>query len=517
MTGSVTKLGAGIAGGGRIVTAVDLEVGPGEIVGLAGETGSGKTTVGLAMLGHVGPGLEFRGGTVTVGGAVVLADGVRVGDRELSSLRGRQVAYVPQDPGGALAPNLRIGEALAEVCRSHGVEVTPARIAESFEAVGLPADEVFARRYPHQLSGGQQQRVAIAIAFALEPALIVMDEPTTGLDVTTKRRIAELVRTLATRRSSGIVFISHDLELLLALSDRVAIMHDGSVVETGPVAEVVANPRHEYTRTLLDALHPAAGAPLPAYDDTRHLLRLEAVSARYGSQEVTHEVDLTVAPGECVAVVGESGSGKTTTARVAAGLHPGYDGRVLLRGELLAPDVALRSAEQRRMVQYVFQNPWGSLNPRRRVGKSVAIVARKLLGLSSAEADERTAALLAAVGLRPEHAQAMPQQLSGGQRQRVALARALIAEPQLLICDEVTSSLDLSVQAGIIALLRSIQEERGLAMLFITHDLSLAAAVAHRVAVLKDGYVVEQGETATVLHSPSHPYTALLTDGLRPA
>jgi peptide/nickel transport system ATP-binding protein len=448
---------------------------------------------------------------------VVLADGVRIGDRELRSLRGRQVAYVPQDPGGALAPNLRIGDSVAEVCRAHGVSTNPERTAEWFAAVGLPGDEGFARRYPHQLSGGQQQRVAIAIAFALEPALIVMDEPTTGLDVTTKRRIAELVRSLATRRSSGIVFISHDLELLLALADRVAIMQDGRMVETGAVSDVEANPRHPYTRTLLEALHPSTEPRSVPYDSTRQLLRLEAVSARFGSHEVTHGLDLVVAPGECVAVVGESGSGKTTTARVAAGLHTTYTGRVLLQGELLAADVGLRSPGQRRAVQYVFQNPWGSLNPRRRVGRSIAVVGRKLLGLSAAEARERTFALLEAVGLRPDHADAMPQHLSGGQRQRVGIARALIAEPALLICDEVTSSLDLSVQAGIVALLQRIQAERGLSMLFITHDLALAAAVAHRVAVLQDGHIVEQGATSGVLHSPSHPYTIALTEGLRAA
>lgn len=496
-----------------ILSGVELELLPGEVVGIAGETGSGKTTLGLALLGHFGPGLEFRTGTVEVAGTVVAGPG-QGSSEELRRLRGRRVAYVPQDPGTALAPNLRLLESFAELYRAHHLPYSVQRMAALIEQVGLPESEDFLRRYPHQLSGGQQQRVAIAMAFCLEPDVVVMDEPTTGLDVTTKARIAELVASMATSHQVAVAFISHDLPLLFGLAQRVVIMQAGRIVEAGPVAQIVEGAQHRYTRQLLKAWR-LGGAVEPPTEVGRQVLSVRSLSAHFGSVEITSELDLHLAEGECLAVVGESGSGKTTVARSICGLHSDYQGRVLLGGEQLARDVSARAIDQRRAIQYVFQNPWGSLNPRRRVGASVAVAAQHLRGLSRRASREVAEQLLLDLGLRADHAEAMPQQLSGGQRQRVALARALAADPRVLVCDEVTSSLDASVQADIVALLKRIQAERRLSMLFITHDLALAAAIAHRVLVLKNGRVVESGPVADVLGAPQADYTQELVEAAR--
>jgi ATPase components of various ABC-type transport systems, contain duplicated ATPase len=514
MTTQVRELSIGVGDDGPLIVAgIELELAAGEVVGIAGETGSGKTTLGLALLGHLGPGLQVRAGRVTSAGLELLGP-TAVSRARLRAVRGRRIAYVPQDPAGALAPHLRLESAFAELARAHRVELSRDRRAELFERVGLPSDDGFARRYPHELSGGQQQRVAIALAFALKPSVVVMDEPTTGLDVTTKLRIAGLARDLAATEGAGVVFISHDLPLLFRVAQRLLVMHEGHVVETGTPAALLAQAEHPYTRRLLAAWR-LGGSPAPAADGSRQVLSVRGLSAGYGDVQILHDLDLSLGVGECLAVVGESGSGKTTTARAISGLHTEHSGRILLYGEPLAADVGKRDRSQRQAIQYVFQNPWGSLNPRRRVGASVAITARHLRGLSRADAAAVAVQTLLDVGLRADHAQAMPQHLSGGQRQRAALARALAAGPDVLVCDEVTSSLDASVQADIVALLKRIQAERGLSMVFITHDLALAGELAHRVAVLKDGRLLETGPTAEVLTNPQDAYTAELVRAAR--
>ncbi|HEY0188476.1 MAG TPA: ABC transporter ATP-binding protein [Cellulomonas sp.] len=496
-----------------VLPGVDLEVPDGQIIGLAGETGSGKSTLALALLGHVSPGLRLARGTVEVAGTPVVGAPPDL----LRSMRGRVVAYVPQDPSSALNPSMRIGVAFAEVLRAHGVPDAAEqhrRVSTLFAAVGLPSSPDFLRRYPHELSGGQKQRVAIAIAFALEPRVVVMDEPTTGLDVSTTQAVVALVRDLSARTGSSVVFVSHDLRLLLGFTDRLVVMRSGEVVEDLPAATFAAEARHPYARALLAALPGGASAPVGG-QDRPFALELAGVSARYGASTVTHEVSLRLPVGECLAVVGESGSGKTTLARCVAGFHPDYDGDVLVDDVVAPRAVAHRSAALRRSVQYVFQNPFASLNPRRSVGESVAVAATSLTGAGRRAAWDATRALFERVGLREDHLRALPHELSGGQCQRVALARALVVGPQVLVCDEVTSSLDVSVQAEIVDLLQELQRERGLSMLFITHDLALAQTVAGRTAVLLAGQVVEQGASAQVLRDPQHPYTRRLVEASR--
>ncbi|GGM81533.1 ABC transporter ATP-binding protein [Dactylosporangium sucinum] len=560
-----------------VLQGVSLAVAPGEIVGIAGETGSGKTTLGLSLIGYTRAGLRQAGGEVTVAGTSVTGRT----ERALRALRGSTVAYVPQDPATALNPSLRLGTAFREILRAHGIRdraEQAGRMRELYTAVQLPTEPDFARRFPHQLSGGQQQRVAIAMAFACRPQLVIMDEPTTGLDVATKAAVVALVRELSKRQGTSVVFVSHDLRLLLSFTDRIAVMYAGRIVEDGPTSQIGVAPAHPYTRALLAALPDPASrraltalpgrspspsergtgcdfaprchftttactAEVPAVETVtpdhtarcrelprvRHatppaaqpstsgrrrpntaLVEVRGLRARHGSHEVTTGVDLTVAAGECVALVGESGSGKTTIARSIAGLHTSYGGTIHLGGTALERKVTARNPAQQKAIQYVFQNPYASLNPRRSVGRSIAMAAQWLRRLDRCEAMAEALRLLDEVGLRRDQADQRPDRLSGGERQRVALARALAAQPEMLICDEVTSSLDLSVQAGIVTLLTRLRRDHGLAMLFITHDLALIRSVADRVVVLHSGRIVEAGLTDVVLDAPQHAYTRSL-------
>jgi peptide/nickel transport system ATP-binding protein len=565
-----------------IVDEVSFTIAPGEVLGLVGESGSGKTTVGLALLGHTRRGAAIAGGSIRVGDVdiLTLSSGAR------RSVRGRVVSYVPQDPAASLNPALRIGTQLRETLDVHGFgsgsDEREARIAEVMREVALPDDKKYLRRYPHELSGGQQQRIGLAMAFACRPRLIVLDEPTTGLDVTTQAHVLGTVRELAEAHHVAALYVSHDLAVVGTLATRTAVMYAGRIVELGATAELFANASHPYTRRLVQAIPHLSGrrdlvgipgrAPSPgarphgcsfaprctfALDACRAdepplrelapslwvkciraeevratavsrsgrlgeiaqdpvndaVLSLDHVFAGYGSVTVVHDINLQVAPHECLALVGESGSGKTTLARSIAGLHHDRSGLISLRGLPLADSARGRTREARQSIQYVFQNPYGSLNPRKTIGQIV----RQPLGVfgtaTGAEADKRIKEMLDRVSLAASYVDRYPDQLSGGERQRVAIARALVVSPAVLVCDEVTSALDVSVQAAIVELLAELQRELGLAMLFVTHNLPLVRSIAQRVAVMSAGRIVELGAVEHVLHAPTDDYTkALLAD-----
>jgi peptide/nickel transport system ATP-binding protein len=561
-----------------VVDEISVEVRPGEVLGLVGESGSGKTTVGMALLGHVRSGGEVAGGVIRIDGR----DLSSLGERELRRLRGGVVSYIPQDPGTSLNPALRISTQLEEILEAHATgsdaKQRKARVREALEEVALPSDDGFLKNYPHQLSGGQQQRVAIAMAFANRPHVIVCDEPTTGLDVTTQARVLETVRDLCRSHRVAALYVSHDLAVVAELADRVAVMYGGRIVESGTRDQLFTAPRHPYTRRLLRAVPDIAGkrtvigipghAALPgsrpqgcyfhprcdfAREDCRAefppvtdlgeghkvrcyhvadamqqpppegagqaekpkvgddvVLAIKNLNAHYGESQILFDIDIDVHHNECVALVGESGSGKTTTARCVAGLHKHWTGEVSLRGTALEQSARNRSSDARREIQYVFQNPYASLNPRITIGQTIAR-RLKLFGRGGGrDIAAKVGECLERVALSSSAAERFPDQLSGGERQRVAIARALAAEPALLVCDEVTSALDVSVQAAIIELLGELRNQMGLSLLFITHDLALIRTIADRVAVVTGGHVVEYGPCEQIFMSPSADYTRKL-------
>jgi peptide/nickel transport system ATP-binding protein len=510
------------AGADRInaVEDVSFSVAPGEIVCVVGESGSGKSVTAHAVMGLLPPRqLSVAAGRVLLEGDDLLEKS----PAEMRRIRGDRIAMIFQEPMTALNPVMRVGDQIAEVLDIHtqlSERERRARVLDVMNAVRLPEPERMIDVYPHQLSGGQRQRIMIAAALVLDPVLLIADEPTTALDVTTQAQILKLIKELRERRNTGVLFITHDFGVVAEVAHRVVVMQHGRVVEQGTTEDVLRRPRDDYTRMLIRAvpsLSPPARAPITAAPIVLQTNDLTKTYVSGGFFEKRREVkaaknvNLNVRRGETLGVVGESGSGKSTVARCIARLIAPSDGKILIEGADVAKLSARALRPHRKRVQIVFQDPYRSLNPRRSVGAAVT-EGPVNFGMSEREANERARELMRLVGLDPDALTRFPHQFSGGQRQRICIARALAMDPEILVADEPVSALDVSVQAQVLELIDDVRKRFNLAVLFITHDLRVAAQVCDRIAVMHKGEVVEEGATASVFGAPQHAYTRALFD-----
>jgi len=582
-----------------ILRNIDFRIHAGETVGIVGESGSGKSTFALAMMGYLKAGLHRVDGRVTVNGCDMFV----ALPQALERIRGRQVALVPQNPAQALTPSLTIGAHIREALRLHSDLVGEAidrRAIELLAQVRLPHPDILLARYPHELSGGQQQRVAIAMALAGAPDILVLDEPTTGLDVTTQAHILMLLRELARERSMAMIYVSHDLGAIAQVAERIVVMYAGEIVLDGPTRSVLRSPHHPYAKGLLASIprFSAASRPLPLHGrppapgqagsacgfvgrcpleteqcrtqrpdfvalsaneasrchhisrlaewpETRkteavlrdhgaaqEILKIDALSVTYArpslidqirgrpsrAPKTVDDITLSLRRGEALGLVGESGSGKSTILKALAGLVPMEAQQAVLDGSQdLTRRLELRRPEELRRVQIIFQNPDESLNPRQTIFDILAQPLMLYFGLTGSDLRARCEALLEQVRLGAHYLDRFPGQLSGGEKQRVAIARAFAAEPDLVLCDEITSALDVSVQAAVLDLIETLRREKNTTIVFVSHDLAVVRSVADKIAVLYQGRLCEMGPVADVYASPSHPYTqALLGATLEP-
>ena len=493
------------------VSNVSLSLEAGEALCIVGESGSGKSMIANAVMGLLpGPHVRAIAGRIRFDGQELLD----LSEAQMQTLRGRRIGMIFQEPMTALNPIMRIGDQIAEVYRSHtdiGRKACREKVLQDLADVGLPDPHRLIDSYPFRLSGGQRQRVMIAAALALEPALLIADEPTTALDVTTQAQILKLIRELQRRRGMALLFITHDFGVVAEIADRVAVMSQGVMVESGPARDVLDRPTHPYTQKLIAAIpHGQSSDRAPAMAP-KPLLELDNVTKTYrlpGGREVAalKGVSLTLRKGETLGIVGESGSGKSTIGRSVTGLTPIGSGRILFEGTDISKLGPKGLKPYRGRIQMVFQDPYASLNPRHRVGAAI-MTGMIMQGISKSKARDRAVELLSLVGLGAEALDRYPHEFSGGQRQRIGIARALVMEPELLVADEPVSALDVSVQAQVLDLFDQVRKKFDLALLFITHDLRVAAQMCDRVAVMRAGELVEYGEAAQVLRDPRHAYT----------
>jgi peptide/nickel transport system ATP-binding protein len=586
----VKDLAVSLSDGTAIVSGISFQVLAGQILALVGESGSGKTTIATAVLAHTRAGANVSGGEIRIDGLDILA----LDARQLRSVRGKQVSYVPQNPSTALNPLITIRAHLQDVLHAHQPGLTAAQqqasIVSTLKDVELVHDDAFLNRYPHQLSGGQQQRVMLALSFITRPGVIVLDEPTTAIDVTTQAKVLLTVKKLCQSYGVAAIYVSHDLAVVKQIADHVIVLYGGRIAEQASTAQLFSQPLHPYSQGLISAIPdihlrsipvPIGGSapslqsrgsgcvfvarcklattdcktlvpPLAqVHAHTEHavacinhvkpvplklvsppeavkprvpgagsqqaladqpLLAVNKLSASYDGKPVLKQVSFHLQRGECLALVGESGSGKTTISRVLAGLNAQASGQLYFNGDALSFIARSRPAAVSHQIQYIFQNPYQSLNPRQSVRQTLVNAVSHYFPERLRQKDDIVNAALQRVALDPAIADRFPRELSGGELQRVSIARALVCEPSLLICDEITSALDVSVQAAILELIKSLQKN-GLAIIFVTHNLGIVRSISDRVLVLKSGVIVESGEVDGLLDQPHHAYTkALIKD-----
>ncbi len=504
-----------------IVKGVSFDIKKGEVVALISESGSGKTTISLASLAYCKPGLEFSGGEVLLNGEDVLT----MAPLRQREIRGHNVAYLAQSAAATFNPAITIGEQVTESAVLHGVltqEEATKRAEELYHALELPDPLRIGHRYPHQVSGGQLQRLMAAMALCGKPDLMVLDEPTTALDVTTQIEVLKAFKKVIREENAAAIYVTHDVAVVAQVADHIVVLYSGEIMEQGPADQIINNPTHEYTRRLMDAVRPkpkagmgnaesgGSGREMPA-------MEVDEMTAGYGgivngepAITILRDINVKVGHAEVIGVIGESGCGKSTLARVMAGLLPQARGDVKLNGDLLQGDLKNRKLDELRKVQFVFQMADTALNPKQLIGDIIGRPLAFYSGITGKENRQKVYEILEMVELPVAFADRYPAELSGGQKQRVNLARSLASSPDVMLCDEVTSALDSIVGANVIKLLSGLRDKTGVSFAFISHDLSTVASFADKIVVLYAGRVVEQGPTDTVLSPPFHPYTRLL-------
>jgi len=504
-----------------IVKGVSFKVKAGQVVALIGESGSGKSTISLATMAYCRPGLEFPGGEVRLHGKDVLS----MDPQDQRALRGNNVAYLAQSAAATFNPAITIGEQVTEAAVLHGTltqEEADRRAVKLYHALELPDPDRLGRRYPHQVSGGQLQRLMAAMALVSGPDLLVLDEPTTALDVTTQIEVLKAFKKVIREEGSAAIYVTHDLAVVAQVADHIVVLYSGEIQEQGPTDQIINNPKHPYTKRLMAAVKPTPVAGMGGEWDDQHdrdiaNMEVKNMTAGYGgivngkpAITILRDINVKVKNSHVVGVIGESGCGKSTLARVMAGLLPAAQGEVILDGKTLEPDLKNRSQEELQKVQFVYQMADTALNPRQVISDIIGRPIEFYRGLKGAERREAVAELLRLVELPVEFESRYPSELSGGQKQRVNLARSLAANPEVILCDEVTSALDSIVSSNVIKLLQKLRDKTGVSFVFISHDLSTVGSFADEIVVLYAGRVVEQGPVDNVLAPPFHPYTRLL-------